>query len=437
LVTVYSHDRCTLKDVAGGFGTVFRVGTSLPARLLEAAKSRLARIPSTALGYVAAIARDAGHEACAHDVRRRAAGHDPAPRADVAVVLTSMVDAGAEREVIAEMRARGTHVIAIGAHASARPEAYLDVADVVVRGEAEAVGASLFARDRRGLLDAGFVADLDALPFPDWSAFPIASYRYALLARGGVTLPVAGVRGCAFGCGYCPFRATAPFRERTPQSVIAEVTHLVERYGARAIAFRDPLFNLDRDRVLALTAGLAPLGIQFSAEMRADRLDEPLLAELRRAGLRSLEIGVESVNRGLLAAERRAPPSHEQIERVVRWAHAARVRVIANFILGLPDDDEETMRATIAWAKRLNTFAVQFTVATPYPGTTLETRVRDRMRPGVGPEDHTGWEPLFRHDTLAPERLRDLREWAYVSYHYRPRWAMRLARTAVATLLDA
>ena len=435
LVTVYSHDRCTLKDVAGGYGTVFAIGSSLPARVLERAKSRLARLPSPVLGYLAAQLRAANHEVIVADVRRGDAGRDPVPECDVALVLSSLVDASAEREVLAELSRAGTRTVAFGAYATARPEAYAGVADCVVTGEPESLGAALLDPALRGVVDAGFVADLDALPFPDWTAFPVAKYRYAMLSHRGPTLPVSGVRGCAFGCGYCPFRVTAPFRQRDPSRVAREVAHLVERHGARAIAFRDPLFNLDRDRVRALARELQPLNVRFSAEMRADRLDEELLAELRDAGLRSVEVGVESVDREMLARERRSPPTHEQIERVVDAAHRLGVRVIANFIFGLPDDDEPTIRATVAWAKRLNPFAVQFTVATPYPGTTLETRVRDRLT-DVRPDRYTGWQPVFDHPRLPAERLSALREWAYVSYHARPRYVARFLRHAAGSLLD-
>ena len=43
---------CTLKDVAGGFGTVFTVGNSPFAKLLEIAKRRIASIPNITLAYL-------------------------------------------------------------------------------------------------------------------------------------------------------------------------------------------------------------------------------------------------------------------------------------------------------------------------------------------------------------------------------------------------
>ncbi|MCA9581879.1 MAG: radical SAM protein [Myxococcales bacterium] len=428
LITVYSHRECTLKDVAGGFGTVFRIGSSPFARWLEAAKGRITRLPSPILGYLAALAKQAGHDVRTYDLRRGNAGQDPVPDADLAIVLSSMVDAPSEREVLADLRARGTPTICVGSFASARPSYFSSVADTVVLGEPENLGPSLFDRRPRGIVQAGFVDDLDELPFPRWDEFPFGQYRYALLSHGAPTLPVSGVRGCAFGCGYCPFRVTSKFRQRKPERVTDEVRYLKTRYGARGISFRDPLFNLDKERVLELADRLTPLNVRFSAEMRADRIDEESLVALQRAGLRSMEIGVESVNVDMLRAEKRSPPSITQVEEVVSLAKGLGIRVIANFVMGLPEDTEPQIRETVAWAKRLNPFAVQFTVATPYPGTTLEDRVTLTRR---DPASYTGWEPVFIHPTLRPERLRELREWAYVSFHRRPRYIRSFAGHAL------
>ncbi len=430
LCTVRSHSGCTMKDVAGGYGTVFEVGSSFRARLLERAKAHLADLPPLVFGHLSAQLRAAGHDVSVCELEPEG----PLVNADVAIVLSSIVDASAEAAVCSRLKTRGVRTIVIGAYASARPEHYADFADAVVIGEPEALGAALL--DAEGLVRAGDVADLDTLPFPDWDPFPVERYRYAFLSWRGTTLPVASARGCAYGCGYCPWRVTARFRERDPERVAAEVRSLRDRYAVKGVAFRDPLFNLDRERVLALTRLLSPIGVRFSAEMRADRLDEELLHELARAGLRSLEIGVESVDRAMLSKESRKPPSHAEVERVVSTAQRLGVRVICNYLLGLPDDDEASIRETVAWAKRLDSFAVQFTIATPYPGTTLEARVRDVRLP-LAADAHTGFRPTFRHPRIAPERLEELREWAYVGYHFRPRYAWRFARHAARAFLDA
>lgn len=435
LATVQSHRGCTLKDVAGGFGTVFEVGASLPARLLERAKTAIADLPPVVLGTLAAQLGRAGHEVVSGRIRRGAAGHDPLPRADVLVLLTSLPDASAEVEVLAEARARGARAIAIGAAASARPLAFLEGADAVVRGEAEALGAGLLDPGLRGVVEAGDVEDLDRLPWPDWSAFPVRRFRYAMLTRRGPTLPIQSARGCPYGCGYCPWRVTARFRERDPEAVAREASYLRARHGVRALAFRDPIFNVRPERARAIAAGLRPLDLRWSAEMRADRLDGGLVDALADAGLRSLEIGVESADVEMLEAERRMPPDLGHIEDVVRHAERRGVRVICNYVLGLPGDTAEKIEATLALAERLGSFAVQFTTATPYPGTTLEERAGARMR-STKLDELTGFRSTWAHPTLSPEELGALRERAYVRYHFRPAYAWRFARQAARALLD-
>ncbi|MBN8612202.1 MAG: radical SAM protein [Deltaproteobacteria bacterium] len=439
LASVYSHDRCTLKDVAGGFGTVFEVGTSLRARFLERAKSQLADLPPVVLGTLAARLSALGHDIAIVSLR----GDGPearrlASRSDVVIVHSSLVDADAEARVLDALRDAGTRTIVFGAAASAMSSRFAPHADVVFVGEPEgasdATWRAAIEGELTGVLDVGSVADLDALPFPDWSAFPVARYRYAMLTARGPTLPIQSARGCPYGCGYCPWRVTARFRERDPDRVAAEARRDRDVFGAKALSFRDPLFNLDADRVRAIARGLRPLGLKWSAEMRADRLDRSLLEELSRAGLRSLELGVESVDRELLAAEKRKPPTHAQIEAVVRDARSLGIRVICNYVLGLPGDSLETMRETVRWAKSLNSFAVQFTVATPYPGTSLERRralpVLDR------PGDLTGFRATDLEGSVPAHELAALREWAYVSYHFRPRYVASFVTQAARALLD-
>lgn len=436
LIDVYSHKACTLKDVAGGYGTAFEIGDSFPARLLGAAKSHLISLPSPTLGYLASRLLQAKLQPLAVSLRRTDRQWDALPNVDAAVVLSSIVDFPAELQVVRELRRCGVPVLVVGAYASASPEPFVHAGATVVRGEAENLSANALYKLFRepaapGITDAGFIGDLDTLPFPSWQLFPLEDYRYAMLSPSGYVAPLQGARGCAFGCSYCPFRVTAPFRERSPESIEREALFNRDEFGARALAFRDPLFNLDPARVQRLAAALRRVGLPFSAEMRADRLEPSLIDSLADAGLRSLEIGVESVDLGMLRKSKRKPPSHAQIEAVVEHASSRGVRVIANFMIGLPDDTRESIERTLAWAKRLNTFAVQFTVATPYPGTSLAPWADpDRVRPGT----LTGWNPVLRHPNLRAEELAELRERAYVSYHLRPGYFWRFFRDTARSL---
>lgn len=441
VVTAGRRRACTLKDVAGGFGTAFRVGDSPFARLLERAKSRLVALPPVVLATLHRMLADGGADVLVGEVDRPGA----LPDVELCLLSSSIVDCELEREVAARARARGAHVLVFGTFAAEVPEVYAHVADGVVRGDVEALVPALLAGERpRGVVEAGFVEDLDALPLPRWDAFDVSRFRYGLVTRRGVTLPIQGGRGCAYGCDYCPYLVRSRYRTRSVESLVDEIAYLARTYGARGLSFRDPLRLFDEDEAARLADGLAraDVDVRFSMEARTDRLSPAILDHLVRAGLRCLEVGIESRDRGLLEAHRRGPPGVEQQEAILAHCHRRGVRVIANFVLGLPEDTERGMRETIRYARRLNTVAVQFTVATPYPGTALYRQVADRLLGANGQraagllapadwERFDGWTSVFEHPAMSAAAIHALREHAYVGYHLRPRYLWRLVRSLV------
>ena len=143
------HRNCTLKDVAGGFGTVFTVGNSPFAKLLEVAKRRIASIPNVTLAYLDSIL--SAHGAQVHDPGRAQASSNWCP-ADLYLISSSIVDCSFEREIGLEARRRlGAKVGYFGAFASAVPEFFAEAADFIVKEEIENIAPALAAgRNPRG-----------------------------------------------------------------------------------------------------------------------------------------------------------------------------------------------------------------------------------------------------------------------------------------------
>jgi len=424
------HKNCTLKDVAGGFGTVFTVGDSPFARLLEIAKRRIAAIPNITLAYLDSLLTSHGASVRILDVRRA----DQLVPADLYLVSSSIVDCNFERELGWEARSRfGARVGYFGTFASAVPDFYSESADFVLRGEIENMAPALARGDiPSGVVDAGFVGDLDALPFPSWDQFDIQRFRYQIVTGRGITLPMLGSRGCPYTCNYCPYRVNSKYRVRTPESVVDEIDYLHRKYSIHGISFRDPNMTFSRSRARRFADLLLRhnLDIRWGMEARTDRLDPELIGLLYRSGLRSVEVGVESSDPDTLRASHRKAIAREQQERVIECCHRLGIRVIANYTFGLPDDTVEGIRDTIRYAKKLNTFAIQFTVTTPYPGTPFYDNVKDDIFERDW-ECFNGWTNVFRHPSIGTEDLHRLREFAYVSYHLRPRYVWRFLESTV------
>jgi radical SAM superfamily enzyme YgiQ (UPF0313 family) len=428
VLSVSRHKNCTLKDVAGGYGTVFTVGNSIFARVLEIAKRRIASIPNVTTAYLTALLERAGAQVVIK--------HNELEPADLYLISSSIVDCNYERQMGLEAKRRfGAKVGFFGTFAAAVPEFFEGAADFILKSEVENIAPRL-ARGEfpEGIYDAGFVSDLDSLPFPVWDQFPLAKYKYSIVTGRGITLPMLSSRGCPYTCGYCPYLVNSRYRARTPENVVAEIEHLVRRYGIKGITFRDPVFTYDRKRALEISELILRQGldIRYGIEARTDKLDEELLRALHRSGLRSVEIGIESANEKVLRENLRKAPGKEQQEKMVAACHRLGIRVIGNYILGLSNDTVEGVHQTVNYAKKLNTFAIQFTVTTPYPGTRFYESIKHKIFEKDW-EKFNGWTNVFSHPAMSPEELHRLREKAYVSYHLRPRYVWRFL---VSTLLQ-
>ena len=115
---------------------------------------------------------------------------------------------------------------------------------------------------------------------------------------------------------------------------------------------------------------------------------------------------------------------------IIRHCHKIGIRVIANYTFGLPNDTMEGIQDTIRYAKKLNTFAIQFTVTTPYPGTQFYDSVKHTIFEKDW-ERFNGWTSVFRHPSIRSEELHRLREFAYVTYHLRPRYVWRFLQSTI------
>ena len=366
------------------------------------------------LGYVAAVLVNAGHEVSFLDLALESG--DPAQiviqraRRDrvAALGFTLMTPQYAEFLALAR-RFRpalpGATVIAGGAHPSALPEETLrdGAVDVAVQGEAESTAVPLFAALERGqglegavfasgrsledvpgvafLDSAGSfharppaepVRDLDGVPVPPFDLMRPAAYPGRL--RGRRMAYVLASRGCPFHCLYCQ-RGPASgrrFRPRSPENVLCEIRRLHDDCGLSAFQFADDIFTLQRERTLALCAGIEalPYSARWICETRADCLDEGLLAAMKRAGCVSIDIGVESGSEMILERLRKKI-SKERVRRAFRDCHRVGMPTRAFFMLGTPWETRETVRETIEFAREVKPTVSVFFLAMPYPGTEL------------------------------------------------------------------
>lgn len=268
------------------------------------------------------------------------------------------------------------------------------------------------------LPEASFVDDLDLLPFPAWDLMPYGAYSAAEMVRNLTPfVTMLASRGCVHGCLYCPYPATQGKRLRyhSVKRILEELKWLQSSLGIRAVLFRDPEFAINRDRIVELCEGIIALDIKIAwrCETRIENLNPELVTLMSKAGCIGLNMGIESFNEETLGFLGRKHLSVGHAASVILQARKVNIDTFCFFILGLPGETIKSSLRTISTAVKLGCDHLQFTAATPYPGTRLfdwaiengylETQSRSLL---------TGYDPVMQNGHLSCQDISELRTFA-------------------------
>lgn len=287
------------------------------------------------------------------------------------------------------------------------------------------------------------IQDLDKELHGDvWDLLPMDKYRahnWQCFGKLETRQPYASIYtslGCPYKCSFCcinaPFDSNR-YRMRTPEAVVAEIDFLVNTYGVKTYKFIDEMFVLKEKHVMKICDLLIErnYGLNIWAYARVDTVKPHMLEKLRKAGFQWLALGIESGSKHVRDGSQKAL-KYEDIVAIVREIQVAGINVIGNYIFGLPDDDEETMRETLELAKELNCEFANFYSAMAYPGSALYGMAV--MKGWALPENWSGFsqhsydcQPLPTEKVSAGEVLA-FRDEAFHEYFANPRYLDMVAQ---------
>lgn len=175
------------------------------------------------------------------------------------------------------------------------------------------------------------VADLEGIPSPYLSGILGASLNRSMILET--------VRGCPMRCTYCYYHKSSPTVRAFAYTRIQEEFSWACRQGVGEVTLIDPCFARRPD-LLELLAAMAETGrgsMPLSCELNAEDLDARLVDALAKAGLRHVEIGLQTVNpKTLKTVGRHFDPY--AFARGVGLLRNAGIRVMTDIMVGLPGD---------------------------------------------------------------------------------------------------
>lgn len=297
-----------------------------------------------------------------------------------------------------KVRGMGIPVIMGGAHVTFLADEALEHADFVIRGEGErplmkfidaregggslSVVPSLSYRDADGrIVHNPLLAvekNLDVIPYTDFTLLKPDPRRRRFVPP----IPVQTSRGCPFDCSFCS--VTGMFGKKYRFRSTANIIEELRRYDhpKSAVFFYDDNFAANREHTKELLQAMIRerFRFQWTTQVRADiAQDIELVRLMKKAGCHTVYIGFESVNPRSLDSMKKKQTVADLVQ-ATRVLRQHRIKIHGMFVLGFDDDDWQSVKKTVKFAKKVRLSTTQFLILTPLPGSEFYEKMSSENR---------------------------------------------------------
>ncbi|MGA2032302.1 MAG: radical SAM protein [Thermoguttaceae bacterium] len=270
------------------------------------------------------------------------------------------------------------------------------------------------------------IEDLDSIPFPAWDLLPDLGKSYCPPAHTVKRFPASLImtsRGCPGKCTFCDNKVFGRrLRAHSTDYVIRLIRHLQEQYGIREFQIRDDNFLAFKQRAVELCQRLIneKIDVAWSCAGRVDMIAPDMLRLMKKAGCWQIWYGIESGSDRILGVIKKNTTC-ERIEYAVRSTKRAGISPCGFFMIGLPTETEDDMKATIDLLLRLplDDFHIMHTV--PLPGCELYRTAHEFGDFDNDWKQMCGWTVSFLPHGLSPEKLVYYSNTALKRFYFRPR----------------
>ncbi len=224
--------------------------------------------------------------------------------------------------------------------------------------------------------------DLDLVIDVDYELVDVPAYSmreafspFVKYTSGSKQFFLVTSRGCPFKCNFCaePSFHGASMRYASVDLIIDHVRKLVDNYGLNVLTIYDDQLLLNRDRAKDLFRKLAQFNIRVEMPngVTMSYIDEEMAYLMRRAGVDTIFLAIESGSKRVLKEIIFKPISFSRIKPTVELLQANGIFTCAFFVLGLPGETDAEREETRQFILDTGFDWAFFNYATPLRGSAL------------------------------------------------------------------
>lgn len=218
----------------------------------------------------------------------------------------------------------------------------------------------------------------------------------------------------------------------------------LKQMKVKTLRISDEMFYLNRAHYKPILDLLISENYDFNMWVysRVDTVRKEYIEEFKSAGINWICLGIEAGDDQVRSGAFKGKFVSEKVEESVKIIRNAGIKVLANFIVGLPHDDENTINATLQMALNLNAEYANFYPCMALPGSDLYLEaIKNNVQL---PTTYSGYGFLaydcipFPTDTLSSAQVLELRDKVFDEYvlntEYQKRFEKNFGREALDVL---
>lgn len=180
------------------------------------------------------------------------------------------------------------------------------------------------------------------VPVPNFDEYFQEAQRYRVESHTQITLPMESSRGCWWGakhhCTFCGLNgASMSFRRKGAERTYEEILILARRYKQLHFSMADNILDMEFFHSFLPRMAEADTDISMFYEVKAN-LSKEQIAALRRAGVWSIQPGIESLNTEVLRLIQKGVTGLQNVQ-LLKWCEEYGIYPLWNILYGFPGED--------------------------------------------------------------------------------------------------
>ncbi len=284
-----------------------------------------------------------------------------------------------------------------------------ELMDSVFEGRGQKVPGIAYASDGKitSTKERPLVSDLDSLPAA-WNLVEWEDYTFKTKKNSTLAV-VSSSRGCTQKCTFCSQRLfwKEKWRARSAENFVAELEYLNSTYGVDVAMIADETPTFDRKRWEKILDLLIEkdLDVEILMETRVDDIlrDKDIMNKYTEARILHIYVGAESASQDTLDRYQKNLKIEESKEAIDLINNAGIISE-TSFVLGMPDETPQSIKAARELAKYYNPDLAFFLAIAPWPYSDIY----HELAPYVEEFDYSKYnliEPIVRPHNMTREEL--------------------------------